>query len=269
MITFSKELIIERLWADNSWWQTQRIEKYYQAMKPRSYFDLFYPLASNIDLRYAVVLMGPRQIGKTVMLNQTVQALINDGISARKICFISVDTPIFNKIDLNQLFDLAREASGENDPANWFVIFDEIQYFENWEVHLKVLVDRYKETKFIVSGSAAAALKRASMESGAGRFTDFILPPLPRAQPRRPIAERRAGISCDVGRAARLALAGTGRPPARCGLGDGARLQAVPALAAGAAALGGAPGAARSGPADLARQHTPLISSRSPSEHIP
>ncbi len=32
--------------------------------------------------------------------------------------------------------------------------------------------------KFIVSGSAAAALKLKSNESGAGRFTDFTLPPL-------------------------------------------------------------------------------------------
>jgi predicted AAA+ superfamily ATPase len=40
------------------------------------------------------------------------------------------------------------------------------------------LFDSYHYTKFIASGSAAAALKLKSNESGAGRFTDFILPPL-------------------------------------------------------------------------------------------
>ncbi|MCU0327352.1 MAG: ATP-binding protein, partial [Chitinophagales bacterium] len=54
----------------------------------------------------------------------------------------------------------------------------EIQYLKDWERHLKVLVDSYPETKFIVTGSAAAALKWQSTESGAGRYTDFILPPL-------------------------------------------------------------------------------------------
>jgi predicted AAA+ superfamily ATPase len=39
-------------------------------------------------------------------------------------------------------------------------------------------VDSFFKTKFVVSGSAAAALKLASNESGAGRFTDFMLPPL-------------------------------------------------------------------------------------------
>jgi predicted AAA+ superfamily ATPase len=45
-------------------------------------------------------------------------------------------------------------------------------------VHLKRLVDDFPSTRFIVSGSAAAALKMKSNESGAGRFTEFILPPL-------------------------------------------------------------------------------------------
>jgi hypothetical protein len=39
-------------------------------------------------------------------------------------------------------------------------------------------VDTHKQTKFIATGSAAAALRLKSRESGAGRFTDFVLPPL-------------------------------------------------------------------------------------------
>lgn len=57
-------------------------------------------------------------------------------------------------------------------------IFDEIQYLKNWEVHLKDLVDSYPLVKFIATGSAAAALKLKIQESGAGRFSDFMLPPL-------------------------------------------------------------------------------------------
>ena len=49
---------------------------------------------------------------------------------------------------------------------------------KEWEVNLKSLVDTYPMVKFIASGSAAAELKRKSDESGAGRFTDFSLPPL-------------------------------------------------------------------------------------------
>src|SRR5262249_42232748 len=42
----------------------------------------------------------------------------------------------------------------------------------------KSVVDTYPNIKAIVSGSAAAALRLRSSESGAGRFTDFALPPL-------------------------------------------------------------------------------------------
>jgi hypothetical protein len=58
------------------------------------------------------------------------------------------------------------------------VFFDEIQYLRNWETHLKIIVDQFPNVKCIASGSAAAALRLKSNESGAGRFTDFLLPPL-------------------------------------------------------------------------------------------
>jgi len=79
---------------------------------------------------------------------------------------------------LEKLFAFARTATGNEDPEGWYVIFDEIQYLKEWEVHLKSLVDSYFNSRFIASGSAAAALRLKSVESGAGRFTDFLLPPL-------------------------------------------------------------------------------------------
>lgn len=112
------------------------------------------------------------------MMNHTIQHLLDSGINAKKICFINIENPIYNNIHLEQLFTYARKATSETDPKGWFIFFDEIQYLKDWEVHVKVLVDSFPKTKFIVSGSAAAALKLASNESGAGRFTDFMLPPL-------------------------------------------------------------------------------------------
>jgi uncharacterized protein len=45
-------------------------------------------------------------------------------------------------------------------------------------VHLKSLVDTYPHIRFVASSSAAAALRMKSRESGAGRSTEFFLPPL-------------------------------------------------------------------------------------------
>jgi len=174
----SKEQILERIRFENPWWVDGRIEDDYNSMPRRLYFDLFKPLVYEKDVRRAVVLMGPRRVGKTVMLFHMVQDLIQQGVNPQKIIFITIENPIYNNISLEQLFLYAKEAVGISDKGEWIAIFDEIQYCKDWETHLKSLVDSYRKNKFVVSGSAAAALKFASNESGAGRFTDFMLPPL-------------------------------------------------------------------------------------------
>ncbi|MBX3281419.1 MAG: ATP-binding protein [Acidobacteria bacterium] len=175
---FSEELIVGRLKFENPWWVTAETDEFYQAKKPRLYFSLFQPLVEETAVHRGVVLMGPRRVGKTVMMHHSIQQLLRSGVSPRKICFINIENPIYNNLGLERLFQLARIGIGSEDPAGWFVFFDEIQYLKDWEVHLKVLVDSFPKTKFIASGSAAATLKMKSRESGAGRFTDFLLPPL-------------------------------------------------------------------------------------------
>ncbi|NIQ03655.1 MAG: AAA family ATPase, partial [Nitrospinaceae bacterium] len=79
---------------------------------------------------------------------------------------------------LEELLGIYKDIFQLESLSGRVILFDEIQYLKNWDVQLKVLVDTFKDTKFIASGSAASALRRKSIESGAGRFTDFLLPPL-------------------------------------------------------------------------------------------
>jgi len=177
--SFAEDLIIRRIRLENPWWDTDAIPADFRNYKPRLYFDLFYRLTTQTPIKRAIVLMGPRRVGKTVMLFQLIQRLIDDGIPARKICFLSIDAPIYNNIALEELLGLCQKALNDKSNKDFYVLFDEIQYLKNWEVHLKSMVDFYPSSfRFIVSGSAAAALKLKSNESGAGRFTDFMLPPL-------------------------------------------------------------------------------------------
>ena len=175
-----EQQIVGRLRVDNPWWTEESIPTFYRNMTPRLYMDIFYPLVTDLSINRSVVLMGPRRVGKTVMLYHTIQQLIDNGVPAQNIIYISVETPIYNNIYLEVLFNLCKKTLGKNsnDQSQYYVFFDEIQYLKDWEVHLKSLVDTYHNTRFVVSGSAAAELKKRSNESGAGRFTDFILPPL-------------------------------------------------------------------------------------------
>lgn len=162
----------------NPHWKTGAIDQSTASLGRREYFNLLYPLIKNSSVHRAIILLGPRRVGKTILLHQTIQKLIDDGVSPKNIIYLSVDTPLLQGLDLDQLLELYLEIHDLQNPDDCYVIFDEIQYLANWENHLKTLVDQYKRTRFIGSGSAAAALKRKSQESGAGRFTDFILPPI-------------------------------------------------------------------------------------------
>lgn len=171
--------IVERLKIDNPWWNDGMIQEDFQNMVPRLYLDIFMPLVEATSLKRALILMGPRRVGKTVMMYHTIQRLIDKGVSPQNIIYVSVETPIYNNILLEQLYTLACNTVGKNlTNEQMYVFYDEIQYLKDWEISLKSLVDTYRNVKFVASGSAAAELKKRSDESGAGRFTDFSLPPL-------------------------------------------------------------------------------------------
>ena len=126
----------------------------------------------------AVVLLGPRRVGKTVLTLHCIQDLIDRGVNPKRIFYASIDAPTYTNIPLEQFVSIFRKVNKVGLSENFYVVFDEIQYLPEWERHLKTLVDRMPNARFIASGSAAAALRLASTESGAGRFTDFMLPPL-------------------------------------------------------------------------------------------
>jgi len=178
LIPLSEEQVLDRLRQENPWWATGTVDEDYLNMQKRLYFELFFPLVKDISIKRAVILMGPRRVGKTVLIYHSIDSLLKSGISPHQIAYVSVENPFFNKMPLEQLFKTCIKATGRTEPKGWYVFFDEIQYLKDWEVHLKSLVDSYPHVKFVAIGSAAAALKLKSNESGAGRFTDFMLPPL-------------------------------------------------------------------------------------------
>ncbi len=172
------EQIISRLKRDNPWWQTGEIQKFNRDYgPPRVYLPGFMKLL-QADVRRAVVLMGPRRVGKTVMLHHAIQQLLDQGVEPKAILYVPIDIPTYLGLSLERLLEIHREQFGLDPDARVYALFDEIQYLKDWERHLKGLVDTYPYARFVVSGSAAAALRMKSIESGAGRFTDFLLPPL-------------------------------------------------------------------------------------------
>jgi len=172
------EEIVRSVTTENPWWETKTIPKRFGVMSRRAYFEPFEKLVTNWSINRAVILLGPRRVGKTVMTQHLIQGLIDSGVDPKEIMYVSIDTPTYNNQGLQFFIDLHVRHHQLPQDAQRYVIFDEIQYLADWERHLKVLVDNNPQIRFVASGSAAAALRLASTESGAGRFTEFMLPPL-------------------------------------------------------------------------------------------
>ncbi len=179
MLEIAKEDILSRLQFDNPWWETGRQGSLiYEDVPRRKYFKPFSQNILDTSVRRAIVLMGPRRVGKTVMVYHAIRLLLDTGIDAEKILYLSLETPIYTGLSLERLLRYFQELLNHNRHSKLFIFFDEIQYLRDWEIHLKSLVDSYPSYRFVATGSAAAALRLKSTESGAGRFSDYVLPPL-------------------------------------------------------------------------------------------
>jgi len=178
MFQVSEKEVKNRLSFDNPWWSGERVAEIFRQMPKRAYLGTFYKLVAEQAVTRAVVLMGPRRVGKTVMVYHCIQKLLDAGIAPSHILYLSLETPVYTGLSLEKLIGLFQNQFSHTRNKRLFIFFDEIQYLKEWEVHLKSLVDSYPNYRFVATGSAAAALKLKSDESGAGRFTDFMLPPL-------------------------------------------------------------------------------------------
>lgn len=175
MLPIDRNAIAQRLRLDNPWW-TGPYDDPSAHWPRRAHYTALAQLVRQ-PVQRALVLLGARRVGKTTLLRQLI-ADVNSARDLGPVLFASVDAPTYSGLSLEELLRLFQELHPHEAQAPRLVVFDEIQYLRDWERHLKDLVDRHPRTRFIASGSAGAALKRKSTESGAGRFTDFELPPL-------------------------------------------------------------------------------------------
>lgn len=181
MITVSPEEVLEAMRQENPWWKGDTIlPPRFSELAPRQFLADFLELVIPEKPHREVVLLGPRRVGKTYLIHHTIGHLTEkEAVSPSQILYLQLDNPLYVGLSLERLLDHFERATGSDwRKKRCFIFFDEVQYLKDWEVHLKSLHDSGSPSKFVVSGSAGAALSHGSRESGAGRFTDFLLPPL-------------------------------------------------------------------------------------------
>ena len=140
MLSVSAKEVEDRLRFDNPWWGGPG-ETPFTSLPRRGYLPSFYNLVTDLAVNRAVILLGPRRVGKTVMLHQAIERLLQYGVTPTRIMYLSLDTPVYTGFSLERLAGLMAELHGLEARDPRYIFFDEIQYLKDWERHLKSLVD--------------------------------------------------------------------------------------------------------------------------------
>ena len=167
----------------NPWWQDKPMATL-PAMRRVAFTQIMQHLATGMTP--ALALRGPRQVGKSTLQSQAIDALLKQGTPRKHIFRVQFDelaalehleSPVLDltrwyaEYVLGQTFAEAQQVGG---PV--YIFLDEIQNLDNWAPQLKHLVDTHR-VRVMVTGSSALRIE-AGRDSLAGRITTLDLGPL-------------------------------------------------------------------------------------------
>lgn len=176
-----EEKVLSSLRRNNPWWSGKEIdlgENYYQRSQ-------YYFLKEQINEEEITGILGPRRVGKTTILKQTAEHLMEEeGVSSERVLFVQLDNPYLKSSLEEPLKDILEvyqeyilEESFENLESTVYIFLDEIQVLEKWAEKLKYWYDLNYDLKFAITGSSSAKITAGS-ESLLGRIIDRKILPL-------------------------------------------------------------------------------------------
>ena len=174
MAIVNDEQVMKVLRQYNPWWRTpSAIKEESKPQKRLAYYEALRTLTHKSIRRFAV-LSGMRRVGKTTILYQIIDHLIDEGVNPRNILYATFDNPILkleSAENVLSIYEAMYPVTGTR-----YVFFDEVQYTENWELWMKVIYDSRKDIRLIATGSASPVLEKGSADSGTGRWSVLKIP---------------------------------------------------------------------------------------------
>ena len=178
-------LLAQELSNGNPWWRgTQWVVRDPDlsevAQAPLSYES---DCLDNLEPGNLYILRGPRRVGKTVAVKQTIRRLLNDGVRSTRIIRVAVDgwdAKALRTLVGNSTLPVLREG----ETRFWFL--DEVSAVSgDWAQQLKWLRDndeQFRRDTVVLTGSNARALTEAggvlAGRRGPGTHLDRILLPM-------------------------------------------------------------------------------------------
>lgn len=162
----SKEELVAVLSQFNPWWRGESIAdlpKWRRAAFRELHMWLTAPPASR-----AVLISGARQIGKTTLMLQAVDALLSEGVPPANILYATFDHPVLKLVGIDAVLEAWREREPKAEGSE-YIFLDEAQFIRDWGTWIKLQTDFNKQRRIVFTGSAMP-LVESGQESGVGRW---------------------------------------------------------------------------------------------------
>ena len=131
---------------------------------------IFRDLTANLEAKLhkgkVIVLIGPRQVGKTT--------LINSILKEKEYLFLDGDDNTVTETLANANTEILKSIIGNHK----YVFIDEVQRIPNIGLKLKIIVDQIKDVQVIVSGSSSLDINNVTQEPLTGRKFEFHMFPV-------------------------------------------------------------------------------------------
>ncbi len=134
-------------------------------------------LLQESSLRRAILLSGPRRVGKTTLLQQLAAGFIAEDANPKSILYLSLDHPLLKLVSLRDILRIYHETV-HPEAEKAILLLDEIQYSGEWEIEVKLLIDHQPQYRILATGSASVVHKEKLAESGVGRWITVPIPTL-------------------------------------------------------------------------------------------
>ena len=131
--------------------------------------QIYKDLKKHLKKSEITLLLGPRQAGKTTLLEKLKNSLENRG---REVFFFNLDI-LSQKVFFESQTNFIRYLENKRKKKFAFVFIDEVQRLENPGIFLKGIYDQKLPYKLIVSGSSALEIKAKISETLTGRKRVF------------------------------------------------------------------------------------------------
>lgn len=165
----------------NPWWNNKPIPE--SKTNPFKRGD-FHIIKKKLNKEEIISVVGPRRVGKTILIHQLIQDLLDKGISPNRILYLSVDEVELDKggAELKHIFEtyskyIIKKPLDELGETS-YLFLDEVQEIQDWEKILKNWQDLKYKLKFIISGSSSIWITKGTEESLLGRIKTSVMMPL-------------------------------------------------------------------------------------------